>query len=380
MKKVSKKPAASRTISGKAVYRAQPRLRPAFFQAIESILQSARTNAYQAVNFTMVDAYWKIGQKIVEEEQLGKKRAAYGASLVQDLSMRLSQVFGNGYSPQSLWNMRQFFLAFPILSAVRRELSWTHYKALMRVESERARAWYLNEAADQNWSTRALERQINSLYYERLLMSRDKKPVRAEADEKTAALAPSPQDFIKNPYVLEFLGIPDTHRFRESDLEEAIIGKLQAFLLELGKGFAFVARQQRVSTDTKDFFIDLVFYNIVLKCFVLIDLKTAELTHQDIGQMDMDVRLYEDKYKNPGDNATVGIILCAEKDQTVVKYSVLNKNRRLFAAKYQLSLPTEQQLIEEIEREKTMIAREWGVRYGSARRNHDEPGMERLTE
>jgi len=223
----------------------------------------------------------------------------------------------------------------------------------------------MNEAAEQDWPVRVLERQINSLYYERLKMSRDKKPVIEEMQEKTAPLAAKPQDFIKDPYVLEFLGLKDNPDFRESDLERAIIGKLQAFMLELGKGFAFVARQQRISTDTKDFFIDLVFYNYILKCFVLVDLKTGELTHQDIGQMDMYVRLYEDKYKSTDDNPTIGIILCTDKDETVVKYSVLKENKQLFASKYKLYLPSEQELIEEIEREKAMIVRERAAVYGA---------------
>ena len=364
MTKAVKKRVSGKVKVTKGGYLVQPKLRPEFYRAISGILQTARDKAYRAVNFTMVEAYWKVGRKIIEEEQQGRERAAYGKELMQNLSVRLSGDFGRGYSAQSLWNMRQFFQVFPILSAVRRELEWTHFKALMRVKSEQARAWYMNEAADQNWSTRALERQINSLYYQRLVLSRDKTPVKNEAMEKTTALAPTPQDFIKSPCVLEFLGIPNAHPFHESELEEAIIGKLQAFMLELGKGFAFVARQQRISTETKDFFVDLVFYNYILKCFVLIDLKTGELTHQDIGQMDMYVRLYEDQYKNPGDKPTVGIILCTERDQTVVKYSVLNENRRLFAAKYQLYLPTEQELINEVEREKAIIVRERGVRYG----------------
>jgi predicted nuclease of restriction endonuclease-like (RecB) superfamily len=223
----------------------------------------------------------------------------------------------------------------------------------------------MNEAADQNWSTRALERQIGSLYYERLLMSRGKrKPVEEEAKQKTAELAAAPEDFIKDPYVLEFLGIPDPHAFRESELEQAIISKLQYFLLELGKGFAFVARQQRISTETKDCFIDLVFYNYLLKCFVLIDLKAGALTHQDIGQMDMYVRLYEDQRKNPGDNPTIGLILCTDKDETVVKYSVLNESSQLFASQYRLVLPTEEELRREIERERDLVIREHMEHYG----------------
>jgi predicted nuclease of restriction endonuclease-like (RecB) superfamily len=236
----------------------------------------------------------------------------------------------------------------------------------MRVDKPDARTWYLKETADQNWSTRTLERQINSLYYERLLMSRDKAAVTEEMQQKTAPLAPAPQDFIKDPYVLEFLGIPDAHPFREAELEQAIIGKLQTFMLELGKGFAFVARQQRISTETKDFFVDLVFYNYILKCFVLVDLKTGELTHQDIGQMDMYVRLFEDKIKGTDDNPTVGIILCTEKDHTVVKYSVLNENRHLFASKYMLYLPTEEALRQELERERALVVREQRAQYAVA--------------
>jgi predicted nuclease of restriction endonuclease-like (RecB) superfamily len=327
---------------------------------------------------------------IVEEEQQGKERAEYGAFLIKNLSIRLTGEFGKGFTEPNLWNFRQFYVCFPIwnaprsksssqnngektsdadsseiLYALRRELTWTHYRLLMRVEKPEARAWYLNEAAEQNWSTRVLERQISSLYYERLHMSRDKKAAIEEMQQKTAHLAPEPRDFIKDPYVLEFLGLKDNPDFRESDLEQAIIGKLQAFMLELGKGFAFVARQQRVSTDTKEFFIDLVFYNYLLKCFVLIDLKTEELAHQDIGQMDMYVRLYEDKYKSLDDNPTIGIILCTDKDETVVKYSVLKENKQLFASKYKLYLPSEKELIDEIEREKAMIVRERETRYGS---------------
>lgn len=221
----------------------------------------------------------------------------------------------------------------------------------------------MNEAADQNWSTRALERQINSLYYERLLMSRDKAPVIDEMKEKTEPLAALAEDFIKDPYVLEFLGMPDAHQFREAELEQAIIGKLQAFMLELGKGFAFVARQHRISTETKDFFIDLVFYNYILKCFLLIDLKTNELTHEDIGKMDMYVRLFEDTVKGKDDNPTVGLILCTDKDHTVVKYSVLNESHQLFASKYRLYLPTEEELRIEIERERALAVREQWAMY-----------------
>ena len=333
------------------------------YQSIAKVLRAARANAYRAVNFTMVEAYWNVGRMIVEEEQQGKERAEYGAALLKNLSIRLTGEFGAGFSEQSLRNMRQVFSSFSIRSALRSELTWTHYKTLIRVENEAARAYYATEAADQNWTVSALERQINSLYYERLLLSRDRAPVIEEMQAKTAALAPTPKDFIKDPYVLDFLGIPDAHKFREADLEQAIIDKLQAFMLELGKGFAFVARQQRISTETKDFFIDLVFYNYVLKCFVLVDLKTGELTHQDIGQMDMYVRLFEDTIKGADDNPSVGIILCTEKDHTVVKYSVLNENRQLFASKYMLYLPTEEALRQELERERALVVRERQAQY-----------------
>lgn len=335
-----------------------------FYQSVAEILRAARADAYRAVNFAMVEAYWNVGRKIVEEEQRGEERAGYGAQLIKRLSETLESEFGRGFSVQSLWNMRRFYQCFPILSALRRELTWTHYKALIRVENEKSRAYYLQETAEQNWSVRALERQINSLYYERLLMSRDKAAVTEEMREKSALLAPTPQDFIKDPYVLEFLDIPDAHGFRESELEQAIIGKLQAFILELGKGFAFVGRQRRISTETKDFFVDLVFYNYILKCFVLVDLKTGELTHQDIGQMDMYVRLFEDTIKGADDNPTVGIILCTGKDRTVVKYSVLNESRQIFASKYKLYLPSEEELRKELERERAIVVREQQARYG----------------
>ncbi len=334
-----------------------------FYLSVAEVLRAARANAYRAVNFAMVEAYWNIGRMIVEEEQAGQGRAEYGVGLIRALSERLTSEFGKGFSEQSLRNMRQFYALLPIRSALRSELTWTHYKALIRIENEGARAWYTAEAAAQGWTVRALERQITSLYYERLLMTKDQVPLIEEMQEKTAPLAPTPQEFIKDPYVLEFLGMPDAHAFRESDLEQAIIDKLQAFMLEFGKGFAFVGRQYRLRTETKDFYVDLVFYNYILKCFVLVDLKTGELTHQDIGQMDMYVRLFEDTMKGDDDNPTVGLILCTEKDHTVAKYSVLNDNRQLFASKYRLYLPSEEELREEIERERALVVREQGASY-----------------
>ena len=370
-----------RKASEKTVPNMRNALRSEFYQSIVDLLRNARSNSYRAVNFIMVEAYWNVGKMIVEEEQQGKERAEYGEALVRGLSARLTMDFGKGFGVSNLFAFRQFYLTFEkfralrgiseaddssitIRDALRPELSWSHYRLLMRIEKKEARDWYMQEAAEQNWSVRALQRQINSLYFERMLMSRDQAPVVEEMREQTAPLAATPRDFIKDPYVLEFLGLQDNPGFREVELETAIIGKLQAFMLELGKGFAFVARQQRISTDTKDFFVDLVFYNYILKCFVLIDLKCGELTHQDIGQMDMYVRLYEDRMKGVGDNPTVGIILFTDKDHTVVKYSVLSESRQLFASKYRLYLPSEEELRAEIEREREMVVRERMERYG----------------
>jgi predicted nuclease of restriction endonuclease-like (RecB) superfamily len=239
-----------------------------------------------------------------------------------------------------------------ILYTLRRELSWSHYRLIMRIENPQARDYYGREAAEQHWSARQLERNINSFYYERLLASR-RKPT---GDGRNAiGQVPTPSDHLKDPYILEFLGLPMPAKFTEAEFEEAIIGNLQRFLLELGKGFSFVGRQYRISTETKHFFIDLVFYNYVLKCFVLIDLKVGELTHQDVGQMDMYVRLFEDRMRGETDNPTIGLILCTEKDETIVRYSVLKENRRLFASKYQLMLPTEDELRRELERERALL-------------------------
>jgi predicted nuclease of restriction endonuclease-like (RecB) superfamily len=250
--------------------------------------------------------------------------------------------------------MRLFFSSFPNWNALRSELSWTHYRSLLRVDNAEARQWYMNEAAEQNWSTRALERQIGTLYYERLLSSRERQPVLAEAARAVAAVA-SPREFVRDPVLLEFLGMPDSGRVLEADLEQGLIDNLQAFLMELGKGFAFVARQQRISTDSKDFYVDPVFYNYLLKCFVLFDLKAGDLAHQDIGQMDMYVRIFDDLRRGADDNPTVGIILCAGKDASVVRYSVPHENEQLFATKYRLVLPSEEELRQELERERLAL-------------------------
>lgn len=326
---------------------------PSFSQEIAEILSRARHKAGRAVNFIVVEAYWEVGRRIVEEEQEGAHRAEYGSNLLKHLSIDLKKRLGKGFDPSNLSNMRKFYGCFPNFDAVRQELSWTHYRSLIRVENPKARQFYLEEAIANGWGTRALDRQINSLYYERLLSSNNRKAVVNEMQEKTANL--QAEDVLKDPYILEFLQLKENRKYLESELEEALIDKLQEFLLELGKGFAFVARQKRISTETKHFRIDLVFYNYLLKCFVLIDLKVKELTHEDIGQMDMYVRLYEDQYKAPDDNPTIGLILCTYKDHTVARYSVLNESKQLFASRYKLYLPSEEELRQELERERHII-------------------------
>lgn len=324
---------------------------------LRELIRDARSNALRAVDAIQVRTCWEIGRHIVEFEQGGAARAEYGKRLLPRLAESLTVEFGRGFDERNLRNMRAFFQVFPIWNAVRTELSWTHYRTLLRVEDEQARRWYMDETAAQNWSSRALERQIGTLYYERLLASRDREPVEAEAQVNISALS-SPREFVRDPVVLEFLGLPEAGRVLESDLEQGLMNHLQSFLLELGKGFAFVARQQRVSTETKDFYVDLVFYNYLLKCFVLFDLKSGELAHQDIGQMDMYVRMYDDLKRGPEDNPTVGIILCATKDASVVRYSVLHENEQLFASKYRLVLPTEEELRAELERDRALLESE----------------------
>lgn len=326
------------------------------YTAIAEVIQQARHQVKQAVNQQMVQAYWHIGRLIVEQEQQGQERAEYGKQQLEQLSKRLTDEFGKGFDARNLRNMRAFYRQYPIWNAVRPELSWTHYRILLRIEKPAARNWYAQEAIDQNWSARALDRQIGVLYYERLLASKEKAPVEQEAQIKATELVQSPKDYLRDPYILDFLNLQDK-TYQESDLEQAIISNLQQFLLELGKGFAFVERQQRIRTDDGDYFIDLVFYNFHLKCFLLIDLKMHKLTHQDVGQMDMYVRMYEEQKRRADDNPTIGLILCSESNHTVAKYSVLNESKQLFASKYVTELPSEEELQKELEREREKVLR-----------------------
>lgn len=325
----------------------------ALYDSIREILLSARHRVYSAANAEMVQAYWNIGRCIVEYEQAGNVRAEYGKAVMQNLSKRLTAEFGKGFTIANLRNMRQFYLMFQKRYAVRSELTWTHYRMIMRVENPDARAYYVDECAKGNWSTRQLERQINSFCYERVISSRNKEAVVSDVLEKEPPR--TPEDFIKDPYVLEFVGIKQNPDVYEKDLESALINEMERFMLELGRGFAFVARQKHLDLGGEHFYIDLVFYNFLLKCFVLIDIKTDKLTHQDIGQMDTYVRIYDDLQRVDGDNPTIGLILCAEKNETIVKYSVLNDSKQLFASKYQLTLPTEEELKRHIEQERRRI-------------------------
>lgn len=317
----------------------------ATYTSIRSTVISAQNRVYAAINTAMVQAYWEIGEQIYKA--CGENdRAGYGKNLLQYLSDRLTAEFGKGYTVSNLRNMRQFFLMFPKRYALRSELSWTHYRLLMRVSDEKARNFYMEECAKSAWSSRQLERQIHTMYYQRLLASQDKASVAAEI--QTTEPKPEYEKAIKDPYVMEFLQIkPDTHVY-ESDIEQALIDHLQQFLLELGRGFSFVSRQKRFTLDGQDFFIDLVFYNYILKCFVLIDLKTGTLTHQDLGQMQMYVNYYTRELMNPGDTPPIGIVLCAEKNDAVIRYTLPEDNSQIFASKYFTYLPTEEELKREL--------------------------------
>lgn len=330
-------------------------LRNSIYVSVRQILSQAREKAYKAVNFAMVEAYWNVGRVIVEA-QGGNGQAEYGQVLLKNLSDRLTAEFGKGFTVTNLKYMRQFYLAFQNRHALRDQLSWTHYRLLMKVENAEVREFYIDECIRGNWSTRQLERQINSFYYQRLLASQNRELVRNEIHQLETEL--QPEDLIKDPFVLEFMGLKDQRDFTELEVEKALMDNLQDFLLELGRGFSFVARQKRITAEGDHFYIDLVFYNYILKCFVLIDLKVGKLSHQDIGQMDFYVRYFEKEIKGELDNPTIGIILSSEQNETVVKYSVLEESRQLFSAKYLPYLPTEEELKKELKRERELLETE----------------------
>lgn len=313
------------------------------FRAIKQIIELARGKSYRAVNTFLLESYWQIGKLIVEDEQEGASRATYGEAVLKNLAAQLTEEFGKGFDLRNLNNMRAFYNAIPIWNAVRTELSWTHYRIISRLETEEKRNYYIQQSINSGWNSRELERNIHTLWFERSIT------------ERPVTLPPVEKSLIKDPYIFEFLGIKANERLTERNIETALINHLQKFLLELGKGFAFVGRQQHIVTETSDFYIDLVFYNYHLKCFVLIDLKAGKLSHQDIGQMDMYVRMYEDLKKSTDDNPTIGIILCAEKDEAVVKYSVLAENKKLFASKYLMYLPKEEELKQLIEQDRQLF-------------------------
>jgi predicted nuclease of restriction endonuclease-like (RecB) superfamily len=396
-----------------------------YIHEIKQILAAARQKAYTAVNFAMVEAYWLIGKRIVEEEQHGKERAEYGEYVIREVSKALTAEFGKGFSERSILQYRQFYLMFPETEIRRaalaelqsdekedntiprtvfaelknddadseteirraplaelqsdekesntivrtvfaqsrqsdfvkyfKRLNWSHIQRIMRVSNPKAREYYLREAAENSWSVRTLDRNISTMYYERILASQVTEPVVREMEENTKEFQKDKLEFIKNPSILEFLGLPSNIGYSESQLEQAIIDQMQKFLLELGKGFAFVDRQHHIRTETADFYIDLVFYNYILKCFVIIELKTTKITHQDIGQLDMYVRMYDDLKRGEDDNPTIGLLLCTETDRIIAKYSVLNESQQLFSAKYMNYLPTEEELVAEIERQKLLL-------------------------
>lgn len=364
------------------------------FDRVVSILDQAKTNVVKAVNSNMVIAYWLIGREIVQEIQNGEQRAEYGKQLVENLSKELTKRYGRGFSTTNIKYLRLFYQTYAEREPVIRHkpcdeliivknghkpcgvledltlsiknsnkligfsalLSWSHYRTLTKVEHKNERLFYEIEAEKEGWGVEHLQRQIHTFLFARLLKSRDKAGVMELS--RQGQIIESASDIIKNPYILDFLGLPESQKLHESKLEQTIIDNIQSFLLELGKGFAFVARQKRISTEHSEFYIDLVFYNYHLKCFILIDLKTGKLTHQDVGQMDMYVRMFDDLQKGKDDNPTVGLILCTEKDRAIVKYSVLSENKQLFASKYMLYLPSEEELVKELEREKRLIETE----------------------
>ena len=355
---------------------------------LRSIVSKARSKAFAAVNYSLVERNWRIGQRIVEQEQNGASRAEYGKHVIEIASAALTEEFGKGFSESNIMNFKKFYLKFKELTIPQtlseefkkqkhqtlsdessllpqkgqtqsaqfelRLLPWSHYERLIRVEDKKAREWYAKEAFEQGWSFRTLNRNINTLYYERLLMSKKKQPVVNEMQDKTKAYQQDKLEYIKSPVVMEFLGLPSDSSLKESKLESAIIDNLEKFLMEMGKGYALVARQQHIRTEENDYYIDLVFYNYLIKSFILVDLKVNRITYQDVGQMDMYLQMYDKMKKGPDDNPTIGIILCAETDSDVARYSTLAKNDQMFAAKYKLYLPDKEDLKREIERQKEL--------------------------
>ena len=329
------------------------------YRSVRKVIQEAQGVVSRVANWAMVEANWRVGFLIVEDEQKGLRKAEYGKAVLKDLALRLTAEYGSGYDESNLRYMRLFYLAFPIRDALRHELSWTHYRSLTRVSDPIAREWYMNECIASSWGTRVLDRQIATQSYERRLadVNPDRRRKRKELPltqlpDKPKSLVPA--DFIKNPMLLEFLSLPTEVKIRETKLESALISHLKDVLMELGRGFCFVARQKHMRTESDDFFIDLVFYNSILKCYFLIDLKVGRVTHQDVGQMDMYRRMYDDLVKQPDDNPTVGIVLCSETDQAIARYSILKGNEKLFAVKYKTCLPDEETLRREIEAQKEL--------------------------
>ena len=327
---------------------------------MKEIIDAAKQSAYQAVNLNLIRRNWLLGYRIAEEEFGGKDRAEYGAEIIKKLSKELSGIYGRGFTKSNLYSFYSFYKMFPeifqtVSGKLKPMLSWSHYSALMQVHDTQARTWYEKEALEQTWSYRTLQRNISSQYYYRLLKSQVPDKVVSEMQTLTADFQADRLEFIKNPVVAEFLGFSTNADFTETELEKSIITNLQKFLMELGKGYAFVARQQHIHTEKQDYYIDLVFYNYLLKCFVLIDLKTSKITHQDVGQMDMYIRMYDDMKRSEGDNPTIGIVLCSDTDEDIARYSVMHGNEQLFATKYKLYLPTEEELRKEIQTQKEIF-------------------------
>lgn len=332
---------------------------PQLLADVRAIIVGSRRSVYAGINAVQIDHNWNIGRRIVEEEQGGKRKAEYGKGTIAKLSAHLCAEFGEGYSERNLRDFRAFYSIFPDQEIWRTRapnLSWSHFRLIMRVESPVAREWYINEASNEHWGVRTLDRNISTQYYERLLLSQaNKAPVIAEMKKKTAAFQKDKLEFIKSPSVLEFIGLHGKQGLVEDDIEKGILSHLKEFILELGKGFAFVESQKHMRTECNDYFIDLVFYNFMLKCFFLIDLKVGRITHQDVGQMDMYVRMYDEIVKQPDDNPTIGIVLCADTDPDIARYSILKGNEQIFATKYKLNIPTPEELTEEVAKQRATL-------------------------